>query len=290
MSRLAIILLLAFGLLAVSTASIFVRLVPALPAATIAFWRMAVASTVLWTYTGLRTRAVMTVLNRRLSALAGIFLGLHFACFFAALQYTSIANATLFSAMAPFFTVLAERFILGRSWNSRIIIGLGTALVGAAIIQGGRFDFSDRSTIGTLLGLGAAVLIALVLLLTERIRRDTGSLVFSRSLYLAGGLTMLVFTGLSGGRLLAVDPSDYLWLVLLGVVPTVFGHTSFYHAVKFVRPSVVAAVPLGEPLVASALGWFLLGEAVPLHSLVGGVITLAGLFLLINQPRLKIES
>ncbi|NQT96508.1 MAG: DMT family transporter [Candidatus Marinimicrobia bacterium] len=283
--QIPIFIVLPLGLLAVSTASIFVRMVPDLPAVTIAFWRMAIASAILWAVTAPRRPTGLSSANRGRVIIAGILLGLHFACFFGALKYTSIANATILSTMAPVFTAIIERFALGRTWSKTILCGLIAAIGGAVIIQGGHLGLGHASTTGNLLGLAASVFIAGVLLLTEQIRKDSAALVFSRSLYLVGALTMLLMAGFSGQSLLPAAKGDFLWLVLLGVIPTVFGHTSFYYAVKFVSPTVVAAVPLGEPIVASTLGWYLLQENVPGLTVVGGALTLAGLFLIIYQSR-----
>ncbi len=283
--RIPVIIILPLGLLAVSTASIFVRMVPDLPAVTIAFWRMAIASAILWAVTVPGRSTGLSLTNRSRVFIAGILLGLHFACFFGALKYTSIANATLLSTMAPVFTAIIERFVLGRTWSKPILFGLIAAIGGAVIIQGGRFDLGDTSTTGNLLGLAASIFIAGVLLITEQIRKDTAALIFSRSLYLVGALTVLLIVGLTGQSLLPAVKNDFIWLILLGIIPTVFGHTSFYYAVKFVSPTVVAAVPLGEPIVASTLGWYLLHESVPGVTVVGGILTLAGLFMIIYQSR-----
>ncbi len=283
MKKISVFFLLAGGLLAVSTASLFARMIPELPAVAIAFWRMGIASSILWLYTGGFGRGNMSPSNRRLSVLAGIFLGLHFACFFGALKYTSIANATVLSSMAPVFTSIVERFYYGRAWNWKILAGLFMAIIGVVIIQGGHLEASSSNSIGNLLGIGAAVCIAVVLLISEDIRRDTGVLIFSRTLYLVGGVTVLFIALISGKQLIPEIHDYFYWLILLGIVPTVLGHTSFYHAIKFVPPTVVAAVPLAEPLVASTFGWILLGEQVSAMTVIGGFITLAGLLVLILQ-------
>ncbi len=248
---------------------------------------MGIASTVLWVVTAIQDHKRLSSLNRRRSLLAGIFLGIHFGCFFGALQLTSIANATILSTMTPVYTGLIERFFMKRSWHFKVVLGLVLAIVGAFIIQGDQFDLRADNTIGNLLGLGASAAIAVVLLITERIRQDTEVLVFTRSLYLVGAITMLVVVVLTGQPILPTSNANFLWLILLGIVPTVIGHTIFYYSVKFIQPTIVAAVPLGEPLVASLLGWIILAEAVPGNTIGGGIITLTGLFLIVwprNKP------
>lgn len=282
-TRFHIPLLLAVALLSVSTSSIFVRMVPAIPAVVIAFWRMGTASGLLWLYSATKKQGHISRRNARVTFFAGIFLGLHFACFFGALKLTTVANATVFATMAPFFTALIERFILKRSWNRWIMIGLGLALAGAIVINGGNIDFAGSHRAGNGLALLSSFWMALVLMLAERIRKETGTIVYSRLVYgVAGGLLLVIALAV---RLpvFTFSPNEFVWLFLLGLIPTVIGHTTFGYAVKFVRPTVVAAVPLGEPILSSALAWLLLGEAVPGLTFIGGALTLSGLYLITTR-------
>ena len=74
---------------------------------------------------------------------------------------------------------------------------------------------------------------------------------------------------------------------MLGLVPTLIGHTAFSYSVKFVSPTVIAAVPLGEPIIASMIGYFLIpNELFTTHwefTLIGGSISLMGIFLVIRN-------
>jgi drug/metabolite transporter (DMT)-like permease len=75
--------------------------------------------------------------------------------------------------------------------------------------------------------------------------------------------------------------NNYFWLFMLGLVPTLIGHTAFSYSVKFVSPTVIAAFPLGEPIIASYLAWLLFAESVPLYVLGGGLIVFIGMIILI---------
>ena len=56
-----------------------------------------------------------------------------------------------------------------------------------------------------------------------------------------------------------------------------------YYAIRYVSPTVVASAPLGEPVIASIVAWFLFQEVVGFSIIVGGGITLIGLILLIRK-------
>ena len=76
---------------------------------------------------------------------------------------------------------------------------------------------------------------------------------------------------------------DYFWLLMLGLIPTLIGHTAFSYSVKFISPSVIAAIPLGEPIIASALAMILFNEIITYNVILGGVFIVIGLILLIKN-------
>jgi len=49
----------------------------------------------------------------------------------------------------------------------------------------------------------------------------------------------------------------FFWLLFLGLVPTIVGHNSIYYAIKYVSPTIVAAFPLGEPIIATLLAYLI---------------------------------
>lgn len=225
----------------------------------------------------------MTASDRNPTRLAGLFLALHFICFFGALKHTSVANATLLATTAPFFTAIFERLILKRKWNKPIIGGLILAFTGVVIIQSSSASNFTENQFGNLLALLSSVWMAVVMLLSEKIRKKTGVIVYNRMLYTTAGLILLALSTTMQIPVLPSEPEAYLWLILLGIVPTVFGHTLFYYSVKYVRPTVVSAVPLGEPILASAMAFVLFQELLSTQVVFGGVITLIGIYLLVTR-------
>jgi len=277
--KIPVLLLVALG--AVSTSSIMARFLPGVPAIAIAFWRMAIGSGLLWGYSLLKPQGAITGTSRRNILLAGGLLGLHFACFFGAVKLTSIANATLFATLAPVFTVLIEKIWYQRPWDRFILFGLGLALLGALLVNGGNFNVTGRNTLGIGLALLSSLWIALVFIIAEGVRQTTLTIVYSRTLYFVAGLTLSLLALTTETPLLDINARDMMWLFLLGLVPTILGHTVLSYAVKFIRPTVVAAVPLGEPILASLMALFIFREAIPSHVAFGGVIILVGLYLIV---------
>ncbi len=277
--KILVLLLVALG--AVSTSSIMARFLPGVPAVAIAFWRMAIGSGLLWGYSLLKPQGMITGTPRRTIFLAGGFLGLHFACFFGAVKLTTIANATLFATLAPVFTVLIEKIWFQRPWDHLILGGLGVALLGALLVNGGNFNLTGRHTLGIGLALLSSLWIAMVFIIAEGVRRTTHTIVYSRTLYFVAGLTLFILSWITKTPLLDINTRDMMWLFLLGLVPTILGHTVLSYTVKFIRPTAVAAVPLGEPILASVMALLIFHEAILFHVAFGGAAILVGLYLIV---------
>lgn len=276
-------ILLILALFSVSTAAVFARFIPAVPAVSIGLWRMVFAAVILWGFHGLKRQASLSPESRKYVLLAGIALGVHFACYFGALKFTTVAAATLLSTMSPVFTVIFEYIILRRPWNRSVLGGVFLALMGALLVQFSAIAGFSQFLLGNSLGVAASLCMALVLMVSEKIRRVEGALTFSRTIYAVAAVFLLLLTFALRRPVFSFSPEAYFWLFLLGLVPTVIGHTSFYYAIKWLSPTVVASVPLGEPIMASVWAWIFFLERPSPRLVAGGVLILAGLYYIMSK-------
>ena len=67
------------------------------------------------------------------------------------------------------------------------------------------------------------------------------------------------------------------------LVPTIFGHNIFYYCVKYTTPTIVSTVPLGEPIFASIIAFFLFNELISLNTAIGGALCVYGIFLILKN-------
>ncbi len=271
--------ILALGLLGVSFGAPLARFLPELTAVTIAFWRMAGASTLLWSHSAFQKQQPLDRTRFPAIIVAGIFLALHFAFFYSAVKLTTIASATLFATLAPIFTLIYERFVLKHKLPMGALIGLWMAIAGAVIVQGSEFAWGTEETTGNLYALASSVFMSVVLLIAQRVRSKTTNIMYTRWLYLFAALTLAIITISRGGDLI-FHVADAKWLLGLIILPTLIGHNSMSYAVKYLRPTIVGSMPFGEPVLASILAWLFFGEMVGWNMIIGGTITLSGLVLL----------
>src|SRR5512143_839487 len=107
-------IVLPLGLIAISFASILIKLCEA-PPLVIAAYRLGLAGLILAILHFSQTRREIQSLNRQeiaLTLLAGIFLSLHFAFWITSLKYTSVASSVLFVTTNPIFVALASFLLL----------------------------------------------------------------------------------------------------------------------------------------------------------------------------------
>ena len=278
--RLGFILLLA--MVSVSSASLVVRSVATVPALVLAFWRMFTASGMLWGYSVIRPAGNLSTINKKRIIFAGIFLGCHFACFFLGIRNTSIANATLLGCVAPIFTVIISIF-QKKKFNKMTYVGLVIAIVGGGVVQSGDISLNSANLFGNSIALLSALFLAMTFVLAEEIRQETNSIVYGRSLFFVASITILFIATMAGDSILNFKHSDIPWFLFLGLVPSVFGHNLLNYAVKYITPTAVSAVPLGEPIIASIFGLLLFGEAIPFGALLGGPVVLIGVYIIIKH-------
>ena len=279
------VLLLVLATFSVSTSPIIARLLSDVPAVGISFWRMAIGTTILWSYSKFKPGATLSTKNRNYTILGGIFLGIHFHFFFESIKLTTIANATFLGTLAPLFTLCLEKFWLKRNIHKNMIFALVIIFTGSLIIVSDQFDASSSYTKGNLYALICSLWIALAFMISENVRKEADTVSFSKTLFASAAITLLLISFYTGESLIGYSEKDYFGLFLLGLIPTVFGHSVFYFALRYVQPTVVASFPLGEPVIASIIAYFLFSETVGISIIGGGILTIIGLLILIKLKK-----
>ena len=125
---------LPLGVLAVSTAAIFIRLADA-PGVVVALYRLLIASLLLlpWTLRSL-ARTPLTFQNAPYTILAGLCLAVHFATWISSLSYTSVTASAALVNTNPLWVALFSWLFLGLAPPLTVLIGAVLAVLGGALI------------------------------------------------------------------------------------------------------------------------------------------------------------
>ncbi len=275
------------GVIAVSFAAIFIRWAEA-PASVIAFYRMGLASIVWFPLVWLRHRSEFQALSRRQAVwlmAGGTCLALHFLLWIQSMDYTSVASSVFFVTTQPIFVAAASIWLLREPVTRRLAAGIVLSLAGTVIIGVGDFSPGETQFFGNLLGIGGAVMAAGYLLIGRLLRQTLSLQLYAGCVYGISAAILLAFVLITMQPLTGFTHFTWLNLLLLALVPTLIGHTSFNWVLKYLPPAVVSVAILGEPIGATFLAYWLLNEPPGFHTLSGGLLIISGIYLAVTHRR-----
>ena len=280
-------LVLLVGVLAASTAALFIRLAYAAEGSgsmglglLLAAVRLSVASLALlpaW-------RSIRKTSHEPgamgYAVLAGVFLGVHLALWITSLAYTSILASTTIVTTNPIWVALILWLWRGERPSRFTAVGIIVAVSGGTLIavgDAGGTSAGSKPLLGDLLALGGALSVSLYLIFgREAQHRGLGIGRYVATAYVVGALILLPAPLLLGSGYSGWPGEVYVYGLLLAFIPQLVGHSSFNWAVKWVSPTLVALVILAEPVGGSILGFLVFGEVPGPLVVVGAVVLLTG--------------
>jgi drug/metabolite transporter (DMT)-like permease len=280
-------LVLLVGVLAASTAALFIRLAYAAQGSgsvglglLLAAVRLSVASLVLLpAWWGLR-KASPEPGAMGYAVLAGIFLGVHLALWIISLAYTSIVASATIVTTNPIWVALILWVWRGEKPSRLTAAGIIVAISGGALIavgDAGGASAGSNPLLGDLLALGGALTVSVYLIFgREAQHRGLSIGQYVATAYVVGALTLLPTPLLLGSGYSGWPVEVYLYGLLLAFIPQLVGHSSFNWAVRWISPTLVALVILAEPVGGSILGFLVFGEVPGAFVLAGAAVLLIG--------------
>ena len=278
------------GVLSVSFAAIFIRLADA-PPLVIATYRLAIASIILIPIASIKSKKSLNKLSRHeilLILLSSVFVALHFGLWITSLSYTSIASSVVLVTVRPAFVAVISYFLWGERVNKLTIGGIVVAFIGVILVNYSGFAFGSQAILGDLMALIAGFAMGAYLIIGRQLRARIDILSYLAILYTCSAVILLIVTLSFGYNLFGYSTTTYAMMILLALIPQLIGHSTLNLAVRLIPVIFVSVAILGEPIGATILGYFILGEAPTANEIVGGLLILGGIFLVMRQkPRIE---
>ncbi|PNQ82768.1 DMT family transporter [Paenibacillus sp. F4] len=209
--------------------------------------------------------------------IAGLFLGLHFLFWMESLVYTSVASSMVILSLQPLFVMMGSYFMFRERANILTLLCLIAALIGSIIIAWGDIGISREALIGDGLSLVGTILVSAYMLAGQKVSHKINANVYSVIVFFIGGSVMLVYNLLNHYALIEYDSSDWIYFLLLAVIPTIFGQYIFNLLLKSMGATTVSVGIIGEPVLAIILAYLFLGEIISAFQFIGGIMTLFGM-------------
>jgi drug/metabolite transporter (DMT)-like permease len=281
------------GVIAVSSSAILVKLCSA-PSGVIAFYRLffsVLFMLPIFIKNNLAELRLITKKDMLFSIFAGILLAFHFILWFQSLQFTSVASSTVLVTLQPLFAFIGTYFFFNEKLTAKAVISGLITVSGSVLISWGDFRISGSALFGDFLALIACALVTAYLLFGQTVRKRLSLVTYTFIVYLISSITLIIYTLIARQPLYPYQPSDWIYFVLLALVPTLLGHTLFNWSLKWVSTSIISMAILFEPVGATILAYFLLKEYTVWTQIIGGLIVISGISVfLINERKVKINE
>ncbi len=275
------LIILVFGIIGVSTGSIFARLADA-PALVTAAYRVGLASLILIPLAAWKARDELRNLSFhdiRLAIVSGFFLALHFASWISSLDYTAIANSVVLVNTIPLWVGLLTPVIAKDRLTRATVISIIVSVIGGVIIGFGDFATGGQALIGDFLAVIGAICAAIYLLLGRNLRRRLSLLSYVAICY--GSAALFLWLAVIALQLPVSGYSTQtvaaFWAMAL--VSQIIGHSSYNWALKWFSSGFVAVALLGEPIGATIMAYIIFNEGLTWTKFIGGLVILSAIYI-----------
>ena len=267
----------ALSAAAFGTIPLFVRAL-ALTSGEIALYR-AVIATILIGICLLfsRERAPLSRIRKELPLLlfSGVAIGFNWILLFEAYCYTTVSEATLCYYFAPILVTVASVVLFGERLKLRQIICFALSTLGVVlIVAAGDGGTAQNRTLGIVMGLGAALLYAGVVLINKFIKNVGG---IQRTFYqfFAAVVVLLPYVACTNGfHLDTLAWNGWINLLILGVFHTGITYFLYFSSLKELPGQEASVLCYIDPLVAIVVSVVALGESIRLLQILGGMLVI----------------
>jgi drug/metabolite transporter (DMT)-like permease len=251
-------------------AAIFVDLAT-LPALVLTFYR-------LWFAAGLLLVACLVTRTRLswhdLTAVVpgGVLLAADMACFFSAVRLTSIADATVISALQPVMVMFAAVPLFAETVRRSDMAWTAVAIGGVAVlVVGGANPAHGHHLSGDLLAVASVLAWSGYFLVSKHARAGIGALEYTFGVTVVAALVITPVVLIAGESFRVSTAANWWWICLLALVPG-SGHLLMNWAHRSVDVSVSSLIGATNPLFAAAAAWLVLGQSLNALQIAGGLV------------------
>ena len=217
-------------------------------------------------------------------ALGGVGYVAQSLSYFTALTLASAALVALLLYLYPAIVALLAAVVLKQRLTPVKACAVVLALLGSGLTIG---RAGGGRPLGIVLGVAAAVIYAIYILLSSRIAPRAGAIPAATVVMLSAAAVFGVIVAVRGPAF-PTAAAGWLALVALALVSTVIAIVAFFAGLERIGPTEASTISTLEPVVTVALAAAVLGESVTYGQMVGGAMILAAVLILAQAGRPKL--
>ncbi len=212
---------------------------------------------------------------------SGIAMGTSWIFLYEAYQRIGVGLASLLYYTGPVFVVLMSPVLFCEKLTPVKLLCFAAVLLGMLLTNLRQLQ-AGEDIAGLLYALGSAVMYAFMVILNKKAESITGMKNATIQLSVSF-LTVAVFVCFRGGIAMPTDGSQWLWLILLGLINTGVGCYLYFSSIGQLSVQTVSVLGYIEPLSALLLSVALLHEPFSLMQCIGAVLILGGAIMMSRE-------
>jgi drug/metabolite transporter (DMT)-like permease len=205
------------------------------------------------------------------------------------LTQTSVASSvTILHGLRPLLTTLGGWFLFKKCYDSRFLIGMIIAILGAILIGFNDFSESIYKFQGDLLSVISAIFSTIELLIMEHLLTQFKTRTLMLWCCIIGSLAtlmVLLFFNIFITKIFFLPISWQGWgvVVALAFFSQVIGHGLITYSLNYLSSGVVAVTMLLDPVISAIFAWIILSEQISLVSGLFCCIVLLGIYVSLSS-------
>ncbi len=220
----------------------------------------------------------LTVEILRRSLPAGALFAFSIVCGFASFQHTSVANATLIGALTPVLVLLVAGRLFGERVTRRDLSFAALSMLGVLAVVLGASKTAGASFYGDMLAVANLIGFTVYFLEVKRQRtRGIPSAAYLAGIMLTGALVLTPYALLTSHDLGAIGGTDWLWIILMVLIPGTVGHGLMNWAQGQVDVTILSLMTLANPVISTVGAWIVYDESLAVVQVLGAMVVLVGL-------------
>lgn len=273
-----VIFVLALGVLAISSASILIRLLPGVPAVAIAAWRL-IFSTLVTLPIAVNKKELKSIDTRSLllAILGGFFLSIHFSLWITSIKLTTVASAVVLGTTTPIWVSIVSHFFLREKNTKKEWLGIVVSVLGGMFVGYGDIGLSGKALLGDFLALTSAWAISAYFIIGRQLRQSLSLLAYTSVVYTAAAVFLTLFCLLGKIPLFGYSFEEFFLLFLLALLPQLIGHNALNWALARLKASLVTLSVLAEAVISGTLAALIFKEIPPLPAFFGYALIMGGI-------------
>lgn len=209
--------------------------------------------------------------------ISGIAMGASWMFLYEAYVQIGVSLASLLYYTGPVIVMVLSPLFFNEYLTAGKTIGFLLVLCGIICVNGNLLD-TGVNRLGIICGLLSAVTYSVMVIANKKAVRIKG-LENSMIQLTASFITVAAFTGFKSGFAFSINSSDWIWILILGIVNTGTGCYLYFSSIRSLSVQTVAICGYLEPLSVVFFAALFLQETMTTLQVIGAVLIIGGALL-----------